>query len=47
MPMPWMYPYLTPHGLIMKVNNAPTAITDEMIRNDTDFWGLVLRTAAE
>lgn len=37
-PMPWMYPYLTPHGLIMKVNSQPTAITDEMIKNDTDFW---------
>ncbi len=36
--MTWMYPYLTPHGLIMKVNNKPTPITDEMVRNDTDFW---------
>ncbi len=36
--MQWMYPYLTPHGLIMKVNNKPTPITDEMIKNDTDFW---------
>ncbi len=36
--MEWMYPYLTPHGLIMKVNNKPTPITDEMVKNDTDFW---------
>jgi tetratricopeptide (TPR) repeat protein len=36
--MPWMYPYLTPHGLIMKVNNKPTPITDRMIKDDTDFW---------
>ncbi len=36
--MQWMYPYLTPHGLIMKVNSKPTPITDEMVKNDTDFW---------
>lgn len=35
----WMYPYLTPHGLIMKLNNKPTPITPEMIKNDHDFWG--------
>jgi tetratricopeptide (TPR) repeat protein/uncharacterized membrane protein YhaH (DUF805 family) len=36
--LPWMYPYLTPHGLIMKINNKPTQLTPEMIKNDTDFW---------
>ena len=36
--IPWMYPYLTPHGLIMKINNEPTAITPEMARNDHEFW---------
>ncbi|VGO21037.1 protein O-mannosyl-transferase family [Pontiella sulfatireligans] len=36
--LPWMYPYLTPHGLIMKINNKPTPLTAEMIKNDTDFW---------
>jgi tetratricopeptide (TPR) repeat protein len=36
--LPWMYPYLTPHGLIMKINNEPTPLTAEMIKNDTDFW---------
>lgn len=36
--LPWMYPYLTPHGLIMKINNQPTPLTEEMIKNDTDFW---------
>ena len=34
----WMYPYLTPHGLIMKLNNEPTALTPEMIKNDHEFW---------
>jgi predicted Zn-dependent protease len=33
-----MYPFLTPHGLIMKINNKPTPLTDEMVKNDTDFW---------
>jgi predicted Zn-dependent protease len=33
-----MYPYLTPHGLIMKINNKPTQLSNEMVKNDTDFW---------
>ncbi len=36
--LPWMYPYLTPHGLIMQINNKPTPLTAETIKNDTDFW---------
>ena len=36
--MEWMYPYLTPHGLIMKVNNKKTPITNKMIKDDTEFW---------
>jgi len=34
----WMYPYLEPHGLIMKLNPVKTALTDEVVRNDHDFW---------
>jgi len=34
----WMYPYLTPHGLIMKINPQPTPLTEEHVRNDQDFW---------
>lgn len=35
----WMYPYLEPHGLILKINNEPLQeLTDEMIRNDMEFW---------
>jgi tetratricopeptide (TPR) repeat protein len=37
-PMPWMYPYLTPHGLIMKINNTPTPLTEKHVRNDFEFW---------
>ncbi len=36
--LPWMYPYLTPNGLIMKINNKPTPLTTELIKNDTEFW---------
>ncbi len=37
--IPWMYPYLTPHGLIMKINRDTVAeLTPEMIKNDRDFW---------
>lgn len=34
----WMYPYLTPHGLIMKINAAPTSISKSNTIDDMDFW---------
>ncbi len=36
--IPWMYPYLTPHGLIMKINAEPIPLTPELARHDLDFW---------
>lgn len=37
--IPWMYPYLEPHGLIMKINAEPLpALSPEMVKNDRDFW---------
>lgn len=37
--IPWMYPYLTPHGLIMKINTERVPnITSEMAQNDREFW---------
>ncbi len=36
--IPWMYPYLSPHGLIMKINAEPTPLTPDMITADLDFW---------
>jgi tetratricopeptide (TPR) repeat protein len=36
--IPWMYPYLTPHGLIMKINSEPVNLTPENVKNDHDFW---------
>jgi len=35
----WMYPYLEPHGLILKINKAPQDKLGEMIlKQDRDFW---------
>ncbi|MGN0846614.1 MAG: protein O-mannosyl-transferase family [Kiritimatiellia bacterium] len=34
----WMYPYLTPHGLIMKINPETKAMTSAIVRNDMEFW---------
>ena len=34
----WMYPYLTPHGLIMKINPERHALNGEIVRNDMEFW---------
>jgi tetratricopeptide (TPR) repeat protein len=37
--IPWMYPYLEPHGLIMKINKEPLdGLTPEMVKNDREFW---------
>ncbi len=34
----WMFPYLTPHGLIMKINSEPLPIDQKTMRNDMLFW---------
>jgi hypothetical protein len=34
----WMYEYLTPHGLIMKINADKNPLTDAIVRNDMEFW---------
>lgn len=39
-PLDWMYPYLEPHGLIMKINRKPQAqLSEEVIARDHDYWG--------
>ena len=39
MPLEWMYPHLTPHGVIMKVNRQPlTSIPDDILDRDHEFW---------
>ncbi len=38
-PLNWMYPYLEPFGLIMKLNKEPIPkIPDEAVRRDMAFW---------
>lgn len=35
----WMYPYLEPHGLIMKLNKQPLKeLAEATVRQDRDFW---------
>lgn len=38
-PLDWMYPHLTPNGLILKLNRQPLAALDEeIIRRDQQYW---------
>ena len=34
----WMYPYLSPHGLIMKINADKTPYDPKTAAKDRDFW---------
>jgi len=36
--IPWMYPYLSPHGLIMKLNADKTPYDASVAAKDRDFW---------
>lgn len=36
--IPWMYPYLSPHGLIMKINSEKTPYDPKTAAKDMDFW---------
>ena len=38
-PLEWMFPYLSPYGVIMKINRQPQAeISQEMVDRDHAFW---------
>ena len=38
-PLDWMYPYLEPHGLIMKINRQSlTGMSDKIVQRDRDYW---------
>lgn len=38
-PLDWMYPHLTPFGIIMKINRQPLpALTEEILQRDHEFW---------
>ena len=38
-PLQWMYPHLTPFGVIMKINRQPLpTLSDDILKQDHDFW---------
>jgi thioredoxin-like negative regulator of GroEL len=38
-PLDWMYPHLTPFGIIMKINRQPLpTLTEDILQKDHDFW---------
>ncbi len=38
-PLDWMYPFLTPYGIIMKINREPLAeLSEEILQRDHHFW---------
>ncbi|MFZ0829299.1 MAG: hypothetical protein WAO02_17950 [Verrucomicrobiia bacterium] len=38
-PLDWMYPYLEPHSLIMKINRQPLpALSEAVVSQDHDYW---------
>ena len=41
--IPWMYPYLSPHGLIMKLNAEKTPYDVKRAHQDADFWDWYMR----
>ena len=42
-PLDWMYPYLTPHGLIMKINRQPLpSLSEELVQQDHEYWSRYL-----
>ena len=37
--MDWMYPYLSPHGLILKLNPGPLPrLAETPTREDHEYW---------
>ena len=42
-PLDWMYPYLSPNGLIMKINRQPLpTLSDELVQQDHEYWSRYL-----
>ena len=38
-PLDWMYPHLTPYGIIMKINRQPLPqLSEEILQRDHEFW---------
>jgi len=42
-PLEWMYPHLSPNGLIMKIHREPLpSLPDEMVQQDHEYWSKYL-----
>jgi len=42
--IPWMYPYMQPHGLILKLTNEPlTQLDPAVVARDRLFWGALTK----
>ncbi len=38
-PLQWMYPYLSPFGIIMKINREPLPeLSEDILKKDHEFW---------
>jgi hypothetical protein len=38
-PLDWMYPHLSPHGLVMRINRKPLdSISPEVVEKDRKYW---------
>jgi hypothetical protein len=38
-PIDWMYPHLSPHGFILKMNRKPlSSLSEELVQQDRTFW---------
>jgi len=38
-PLSWMYPHLSPHGLILKINRQPLPeLPSELVQRDREYW---------
>lgn len=43
-PFDWMYPYLEPHGLIMKINRQSLAsLSADTVQRDHDYWAKLVQ----
>ena len=44
-PLNWMYPHLSPHGLILKINRQPLSeLPDQFVQCDREYWTRYIAT---
>ncbi|HEY3760422.1 MAG TPA: hypothetical protein VGN23_01565 [Verrucomicrobiae bacterium] len=43
-PLDWMYPYLEPHGMILKLDRHPLPnLSDAILKEDRDYWSNLIQ----